>query len=304
MSRKTIHYLLFDSSCTQCSDLAGDVERASGGALLTKSLYAPDAIELLKRARPNYKFEPTLLEVKGDQVRAYTDMAMRAQMVTFLNPVQLFKIARIVQQAGVPLFGSFEAHEPSPEGTAAVQTGSEIPAESPVTEAVQPELPAGFRLTSDGPELGTHTPVASVTTINNVTLKLDSDPEQNTLLLFLSTHCPHCVVVARSLSEFAADAPERIIVVFGTAEAGKLDEFLKEHRLSSLPVVVSPETRAAFGVVGVPYGFALDRQGIIRGKGVVNNNDHLDSLANTFYVSVEAFKQALTSRGQDKVMVS
>src|SRR5262245_45253367 len=113
MGEKTVRYLLFDASCNLCSDLAGDVERAAGGALSTKSLYAPDAIALLKQARPDYKFEPTLIEVKGKRVRAYTGMAMRAQMVTFLNPLQLLKIARIVQQAGVPLFGTFEARDPA-----------------------------------------------------------------------------------------------------------------------------------------------------------------------------------------------
>jgi methylamine dehydrogenase accessory protein MauD len=135
-------------------------------------------------------------------------------------------------------------------------------------------------------------------------LRLDSDPAQNTLLLFLSTSCPHCVRVAQALAEFAEDAPERLIIVFGTTDPDKLNEFLTGHHLTDLPVVVSPETRAAFGVVGVPYGFALDQQGIVRGKGVVNNNDHLDSLANTFYVSVEAFKQALATRSEDRVVVT
>lgn len=300
--KKTEHYLLFDASCSQCSDLAGDVERASSGALMTKSLYAPDAIALLKKARPDYKFEPTLLDVKGDEVRAYTGMAMRAQMVTFLNPIQLVKIARIVQQAGVPLFGSFEAHEPTPPEQAEIETLPEPVSES--AAETKPDLPSGFRLTPDGPELGTHTPIASVTTMDGVTLDLDSDPVQNTLLLFLSTHCPYCVIVANTLSEFAADAPERVIIVFSNGERAELDEFLGKNNLGDVPAALSPETRAAFGVTGIPYGFAIDQTGTIRGKGVVNNNDHLDSLANTFYVSVEAFKQALASRKEDRVVVS
>ncbi len=299
MATKTIHYLLFDASCSLCSDLAGDVERASDHKLVTKSLYDRDALELLKRARPKYKFEPTLLQIKGDKVRAYTGMAMRAQMVTFLNPVQLLKIARIVQKAGVPLFGDFEEHTPALDEN---ETSTKVA--EPIAEPAKPPFESGFRLTPDGPALGTKTPVATLTTLRDETLDLEFDSERNTLLLFLSTHCPFCVVVAKTLAEFSADAPERIIVVFGAAEPDKLNEFVQAHQLEHLPIVVSPETRAAFGVVGVPYGFALDQRGIVRGKGVVNNNDHLDSLANTFYVSVEAFKQALASRSEDKVVVS
>ena len=210
MAKKTLRYLLFDASCSLCSDLAGDVERASGNKLETKSLYAPDALELLKKARPDYKFEPTLLEVQGEQVRAYTGMGMRAQMVTFLNPIQLLKIARIVQKAGVPLFGSFEIHEPA-------EAEEETRAPEPAAE-VKPEGLNGFRLTSDGPELGARTPVPALTTTHGETLALDHDPDRNTLLLFLSTHCPHCVTVAKALGEFVADAPERVVLVFGAAE--------------------------------------------------------------------------------------
>lgn len=297
MAKKTLRYLLFDASCTLCSDLAGDVERASGNKLETKSLYAPDALEMLKKARPDYKFEPTLLEVQGEQVRAFTGMAMRAQMVTFLNPIQLLKIARIVQKAGVPLFGSFEIHEPG-------EPEEETPEPEAAPAEAKPEGLNGFRLTMDGPELGALTPVPAVTTIRGDTLSLENDPDRNTLLLFLSTHCPHCVTVAKALGEFVADAPERVVLVFGAAEPEQLETFIGTHQLQEVPTVVSPETRAAFSVTGVPYGFALDQHGIVRGKGIVNNNDQLDSLANTFYVSVEAFKQALASRQDEKVVVS
>jgi methylamine dehydrogenase accessory protein MauD len=298
-------YLLFDSSCVLCSDLAASVEKASSGALMTMSLYAPEAKAMLDKASPQWKFEPTLVEVKGEKVRAYTGLAMRAHMVTFLNPVQLLKIARLVQQAGVPLFGTIEPREP---GEAALDPLSAEPvAESPSADHQAEEDYAGsdgFRFTSEGPDLGTKTPVPSVTTTMGQDLALANDPGSNTLLLFLSTHCPHCHKVAEVLHAYAEDAPERIIVIFGASDPAALDEFLAKHHLASLPIVVSPETRAAFGVTGVPCGVALDQSGTLRGKGIVNNADHLDSLANTFYVSVEAFKQALASRKEERVVVT
>ncbi len=290
-------YILYDSGCAQCDDLSAKLEKESGGALTAVSLYAPEAKQWLDRARPNWKFEPTLVQVDGERVRAYTGLSMRAHMLTFLNPLQLLKIARVVQQAGVPLFGSFEAHEPTAQGHNAEES-------EPTPEPSKPEMPGGFSLTRVGPEIGAETPVASVTTTHGETMRLAANEQQNTLLLFLSTSCPFCVAVAQALAEYAHDAPERIIIIFSAVEQSKLDEFLTQHQLAESPIVVSPETRAAFGVTGVPYGFALDQHGIVRGKGIVNNNDHLDSLANTFYVSVEAFKQALASRTEDRVVVS
>lgn len=292
-------YILYDSGCAQCDDLAAKIEQASGGALMGMSLYDRSAKQWLDRARPNWKFEPTLLQVDGDQVSTYTGMSMRAHMLTFLNPLQLFKIVRVVQQAGVPLFGSFENHEPNP---ALMQEAEAEP--EPKPEPSKPELPGGFSLTHVGPEIGEHTPVETVTDIRGEILPLTTNDDQNTLVLFFSTTCPYCHQVAQALAEYAQDAPERIILTFGAVEQDKLDEFLDKHQLHDFLTVVSPETRAAFGVTGVPYGFALDSRGLVRGKGIVNNNDHLDSLANTFYVSVEAFKQALASRSEDRVIVS
>ncbi|HZQ10927.1 MAG TPA: redoxin domain-containing protein [Anaerolineae bacterium] len=293
MSTTTTHYLLFDAGCAQCTDLAGEIEKASGGALLGMSLYAPEAQSLLNRARPNWKFEPTLIDVRGEQVRAYTGMAMRVHMVTFLNPAQLLKIARLVQQAGVPLFRSVQ--KPMPETIAK-------PFEAETENKL--ELPAGFSLTPVGPDLGAQSPVQTVTTTHGETIQLGQGAGENNLLLFLSTHCTFCHKVAAALSDLVEDTPERVILVFGVSDPTELDEFLDKYQLGSLPIVASPEVRAAFGVTGVPYGFALDENGIVRGKGIVNNNDHLDSLANTFYVSVEAFKQALASRKEDKVVVT
>jgi methylamine dehydrogenase accessory protein MauD len=295
---KVEHYILFDSGCAQCSDVAADIEKASDRKLRGKSLYAPEAKQWLDRARPGWKFEPTLVELDGEHVRAFTGMAMRTHLLTFLNPLQLLKVARVVQKAGVPLVGSIEAREPDPllAEHAATKT---TPDEHAPDDAL-----AGFSYTKDGPALGAVTPVTELTTTTGKTISLTTGRERNLILLFLSTSCGFCRKVAEYLNEFANSAPEDLVLVFGAVEPEKLRDFVKEFHLAELPIVISPETRSAYSVVGVPYGFALDTRGVIRGKGVVNNDDHLDSLANTFYVSVDAFKQALDSRKEERVVVS
>ena len=203
--------------------------------------------------------------------------------------VLIIRLAPIAAKFVIPAVGFFETDEPEPE---------------PAAEQPKLEIPSGFSMTHVGPEIGEPSPVAFVTTTGGANLNLTSHNGQNTLLLFFSTTCPHCHTTAQALADYAQDAPERIIVTFGAVEQEKLDEFLAKHKLHEFPIVVSPETRSAFGVTGVPYGFALDERGTIRGKGIINNNEHLDSLANTFYVSVAALKQALASRTEERVVVS
>lgn len=296
------HYILYDSGCAQCDDLAAKLEKESGGALLGMSLYAREAKQWLDKARPGWKFEPTLVQVDSDRVNAYTGIAMRAHMLTFLNPLQLLKVARVVQQAGVPLFGNIGAREANPDLFETDEPHTELAPE--LETHAEPQIPTGFSMTRIGPEIGEPTPVEFVTTTTGQKLPLASNDGQNTLLLFFSTSCPFCHATAQALAEYSEDAPERIIITFGAAEPAKVDEFLTKHNLQNFPIVISPETRSAFDVTGVPYGFALDEKGTVRGKGIINNNEHLDSLANTFYVSVAAFKQALASRTEDRVVVS
>lgn len=74
-------------------------------------------------------------------------------------------------------------------------------------------------------------------------------------------------------------APEQVILTFGAGERAQVNAFLAQYALSGLPIVISPEPQTAFDVRAVPYGFAIDQAGTVRGKGIVNNADHLENLA-------------------------
>lgn len=67
-------YLLFDSGCSLCSGLARDIAAASDGLLQTRSLHDPEMQGALKRARPEWRWEPTLLEVRGDEDHVFTGL--------------------------------------------------------------------------------------------------------------------------------------------------------------------------------------------------------------------------------------
>ncbi len=96
-------FLLFDSGCSLCSGLARDIERESGGRLVARSLREPEMKALLDRARPGWHWEPTLLEVEVDRVRAFTGLAMRTQLVNGLGLRRAWRLAQLVQRAGVPV---------------------------------------------------------------------------------------------------------------------------------------------------------------------------------------------------------
>ncbi len=56
-------YLLFDSGCSKCTEIAQAVEQAAQGWLEARSLRDPAMQRLLDAARPDWRWEPTSLEV-------------------------------------------------------------------------------------------------------------------------------------------------------------------------------------------------------------------------------------------------
>lgn len=98
-------FLLFDSSCAVCKKLAQAIEAETNGQLATRSLNDPKMQTLLDLARPNWRREPTLLEIDGDHIRVSTGLTLRLRLVIGLGPRQAWRIARLVRQAGVPLTG-------------------------------------------------------------------------------------------------------------------------------------------------------------------------------------------------------
>jgi hypothetical protein len=92
-------YLLFDSGCSVCTGLAQAIERESNGWLTARSLRDAEMQALLKETRPEWRWEPTLLEVDGARVRVFTGLKLRARVALGLGPKRAWRVAELVQQA-------------------------------------------------------------------------------------------------------------------------------------------------------------------------------------------------------------
>ncbi|MDT7885309.1 MAG: hypothetical protein RQ891_10715 [Thermoflexus sp.] len=99
----TERYLLFDSGCAVCTALAREVEALSGGRLGVRSLREPEVQALLNQAHPNWRWEPMLLEIEGEQIRVFTGLAMRWRLVQVLGPARAWRVAQAVARFGGPV---------------------------------------------------------------------------------------------------------------------------------------------------------------------------------------------------------
>lgn len=94
-------YLLFDAGCLACSRLARDIEHATDGRIVARSLREPAMQTLLDGAQPGWRWEPTLVEVDGARARAYTGAALRAKLFLVVGPRRTLRVAHLVRRAPV-----------------------------------------------------------------------------------------------------------------------------------------------------------------------------------------------------------
>lgn len=146
--------------------------------------------------------------------------------------------------------------------------------------------PVGARMTNAGLDIGEYAPIEILTTISGSPIYLRSSEHQGTVLLFISTTCPACSSLASSLRSLFPLSRQNIVLIFSEADRSVISAFLDLHRLQSVSIIASPDIGASFRITGVPYGIALDSTGIVRGKGIANTSEHVESLLNALSAPV------------------
>lgn len=91
-------YLLFDSACSQCSQFAHTIEEACGGWCTVRSLREPAMQEFLGEANPQWKWEPTLIEIQGTSVKSFTGITLRMHFLRELGPNRTWRLLQSISQ--------------------------------------------------------------------------------------------------------------------------------------------------------------------------------------------------------------
>jgi len=145
-----------------------------------------------------------------------------------------------------------------------------------------------------GPRLGDLAPPFEATDVLGRPVTLGIPHERRTLLIFISTGCATCWEILPALRTLERTEKGNLEIVLisprDDLEAGL--KFLKENRLTPIPLVISDELAARYQVGLTPYAILVDREGRVRAKGLVNNLAHLESLLTAEemgYHSIQSF---------------
>jgi methylamine dehydrogenase accessory protein MauD len=142
--------------------------------------------------------------------------------------------------------------------------------------------PSGARMTNAGPEIGDLAPRLAARDLSGREVTFGGAREKPLLILFITSSCSTCAALApaiRALWNGEHRHLDMIMVsLFSSEEQAR--GFVKKYKLSNIPCVVSEEVSLEYKVSSPPYGVLIDSAGVVRSKGVVNHNEHIESLLN------------------------
>jgi methylamine dehydrogenase accessory protein MauD len=112
--------------------------------------------------------------------------------------------------------------------------------------------------------------------------------------MFVSPSCPVCKKLLPIAKSFSSRENLEVILV-GDGDPEEQRRMIQKEGLQAVPYLFGPELGMAFQVGKLPYAVLIDREGVIRAKGLVNSREHLESLAvaeETGYGSIQAYLKA------------
>lgn len=115
-----------------------------------------------------------------------------------------------------------------------------------------------------------------------------------TIFMFLSPDCVPCREFVPSIPVAAAHYRDvKFVPIVLSDEEGKRNEYAQTLHFPARTDLSSMQEK--WNVPGTPFAVGLDSDGIVREKGVVNNLDQLESLAETVQLSTAEFATPLES---------
>ncbi len=157
--------------------------------------------------------------------------------------------------------------------------------------------PMGALMIDQGPKVGDVAPSFSLTSIAGGTVSIGGQLGRGQLLFFLSPTCPVCkklLPVIRSIAN--SEKAWLDIVLASDGELPQHKAFYEKADLSAFPYVLSTELGMTYQISKLPYAVLIDEHGAIRGKGLVNSREQLESLFVAKETGVASIQEFINQR--------
>lgn len=152
--------------------------------------------------------------------------------------------------------------------------------------------PAGALMPTSGPKVGELTQALELTALNGdgVTIGGVNKSGLATFILYVSPTCPVCkalVPTAQMLVQSEANRM-RLVLASDGDEVSSHQRYSQDMNLNDTPYLLSEELGRTFEVSKLPFAVLIAADGTLRGKGLVNTREHMESL-------IESMDSGITS---------
>jgi len=155
--------------------------------------------------------------------------------------------------------------------------------------------PVGALMPMEGPKIGEIIEPMDVQLLDGSNFQIGGENNFKTLIYFLPPTCPICKSLLPIVLSIATHESERLRVVFAS-DGDNTDSHMKyveEHKLDHYPYVISQPLGMRMGVNKLPFAVLINEQGVLRGRGLVNNREHLESLLQADEMNVSSLQEYL-----------
>lgn len=162
-------------------------------------------------------------------------------------------------------------------------------------------FPVGALVTAAGPKIGEVAPALTVADLSGRSVQVGGEDMagRSTLVFFLSPTCPVCKTLLPTVMRVARAESEPVRVVLASdGAAPEHREFVTRHDVGDVPYVLSSELGVLYEVAKLPYAVLIDREGVLRAKGLVNTREHLESLFEAARLGVASIQEYLHDHGE------
>jgi methylamine dehydrogenase accessory protein MauD len=160
--------------------------------------------------------------------------------------------------------------------------------------------PAGALMPTSGPKVGEQTQPAEFRDLAGelATVGGASSDGRATLVLWVSPTCPVCKALVPTAVSMAQAESLRLLFASDGDRLEQHRAYVHDLRIAAYPYVVSQALGMSYAVSKLPFAVLIDAGGVLRGKGLVNTREHLESLVESMRTGIASLQDYIAIADQ------
>ena len=155
--------------------------------------------------------------------------------------------------------------------------------------------PVGAMMPTSGPRIGETLAPMDIEALDGSRIQIGVPADKRMLIYFLSPSCPVCKSLLPVVKDMVGQEADSTRVIYASdGEQPQVHHgYVEEQELPASAYVVSRDLGIALGVSKLPFAVLVSDQGVLRGRGLVNTREHLESLLEADEMDVATLQEYL-----------